>query len=210
MIDNLSIRLETQNDWAEVENLTREAFWNVYRPGAVEHFVLHCFRNSDAFIVPLDLVAELDDKIVAHVMFARSEISTKSGAIPILTFGPISVAPNLQRRGIGKTLLSFALKKASDMGFGAAAICGNIEFYGKLGFVVAKNSGVQYADDPEANYFLIKELQPGFLDGIVGTYKDPKEYFVAEEHINAFHAYEANFPEKEKLALPGQLTHETL
>lgn len=210
MTNSLSIRLETPNDWAEVENLTREAFWNVYRPGAVEHFVLHCFRKSDAFVPPLDLVATIDEKIVAHVMFARSQITTSSGTLPIVTFGPFSVTPNLQRRGIGKTLLSFALNKASDLGFGAVAICGNSQFYEKLGFVVAKTLSVRYADDPEADYFLIKELKPGFLESVVGTYRDPAEYFVAQEHVDEFHAYEANFPVKEKLALPGQLTHESL
>ena len=91
------------------------------------------------------------------------------------------------------------------MGAGALAITGNIDFYGKSGFVPVKTKGVRYADDPEADYFLIKELTPGFLDGISGTYKDPEGYFVCEKNSEAFEQFEATFPKKEKLKLPGQL-----
>ena len=97
------------------------------------------------------------------------------------------------------------MEKAKEMGAGALAITGNIDFYGKSGFVPAKNKGVRYADDPEADYFLIKELTPGFLDGISGTYKDPEGYFVCEKNSEAFEQFEATFPKKEKLKLPGQL-----
>ena len=87
------------------------------------------------------------------------------------------------------------MEKAREMGAGALAITGNIDFYGKSGFVPAKTKGVRYADDPEAYYFLIKELKPGFLDGVSGTYKDPE----------GFEKFEATFPAKEKQMLPGQL-----
>ena len=91
------------------------------------------------------------------------------------------------------------------MGAGALAITGNILFYGKSGFVPAKTKGVRYADDPNADYFLIKELTPGFLNGISGTYKDPEGYFVCEKDPAAFERFEAEFPKKQKLKLPGQL-----
>ena len=70
------------------------------------------------------------------------------------------------------------MEKAREMGAGALAITGNIDFYGKSGFVPAKTRGVRYADDPDADYFLIKERNPGFLDGISGTYKDHDGYFL--------------------------------
>ncbi len=117
---NITIRLETKDDYKAVENLTREAFWNVYRPGCMEHYLLHCYRDDPAF-------------------------------------------------------------------------------------VPAKTKGVRYADDPEADYFLIKELTPGFLEGISGTYKDPEGYSVCEKNPEAFEQFEATFPKKEKLKLPGQL-----
>ena len=97
------------------------------------------------------------------------------------------------------------MEKAQEMGAGALAITGNILFYGKSGFVPAKTKGIRYADDPEADYFLIKELIPGFLDGISGNYKDLEGYIVCEKNPEDFEKFEAAFPQKEKLKLPGQL-----
>lgn len=200
---NYIIRNETPADYREVENLTREAFWNVYRPGCLEHYVLHEFRNRGDFVPELDLVMEVDRELAGHVMYARSAIRTDDGrTVPIMTFGPISIAPRLKRRGYGTILLRRSMELARETGAGALAITGNIGFYGKSGFVVAKTKDVRYEDDPEADYFLIAELEPGFLDGISGTYKDPEGYFVDEGEAEAF---DAGFPPKEKLKLPGQL-----
>ena len=202
-MQNIIIRNETSADYRTVENLTREAFWNVYRPGCLEHYVLHTFRTDPAVVPELDLVMEKDGEIMGHVMYVRSAIKTDDGrTIPIMTFGPISIAPQFKRQGYGKVLLEYSMEKAKEMGAGALAITGNIGFYGKSGFVVSKNRGVRYEDDPDADYFLITELEPGFLNGITGTYKDPDGYFVDENEAEAF---DAAFPPKEKLKLPGQL-----
>lgn len=216
-----TIRQEVPADFSIVENLTREAFWNVYRPGCLEHYVLHCYRSRPDFIPELSLVVEGEGEIVAHVMFSWSEIlldedcpralaAVKSDSsnrhLKMMTFGPISVRPDLQRQGIGKMLLDYAMERAREMGGGCLAMCGNIRFYGKCGFEVATAKGVRYADDPDgdAPYFLIRELTPGFLEGVRGTYKDPQGYFVSEMEAEEF---DKQFPPKEKKLLPGQLTH---
>ena len=202
-MQNIIIRSETPADYRIVENLTREAFWNVYRPGCLEHYVLHTFRTDTAFVPELDLVMERSGEIIGHVMYVRSAIQTDDGReVPIMTFGPISIAPAWQRQGFGKKLLDYSMGKAREMGAGALAITGNIDFYGKSGFVVSKALGIRYVDDPNADYFLIAELEPGFLNGITGTYKDPTGYFVDEKEAEKF---DASFPPKEKLRLPGQL-----
>lgn len=203
---NIIIRLEEKSDYRTVENLTREAFWNVYRPGCMEHYVLHCYRNDPAFVPELDFVMELDGELIGQVIYVRSEINCDDGRkIPIMTFGPISIAPAFKRQGYGKLLLDYSMNQAEKLGAGALAITGNIDFYGKSGFVPAKTKEIRYADDPEADYFLIKELKHGFLNGISGTYKDPEGYFVCEKNPEAFEKYEAIFPAKQKLKLPGQL-----
>ena len=202
-MQNYTIRTETPADYRTVENLTREAFWNVYRPGCTEHYVLHRFRGLPDFVPELDLVMEVEGKLVGHVMYVRSAIQTDDGrTVPIMTFGPISIAPEYKRRGYGTILLRCSMEKAKEMGAQALAITGNIDFYGKSGFVVSKTKGVRYEDDPDADYFLIAELEQGFLDGISGTYKDPAGYFVDEQEAEEF---DAAFPPKEKLKLPGQL-----
>lgn len=203
---NIIIRHETKDDYRNVENLTRESFWNVYRPGCTEHYVLHCYRNDPAFVPELDFIMELDGKLIGQIIFVRSEIDCDDGRkLPIMTFGPIGIAPEYKRRGYGKRLLDYSMEKACKMGAGALAITGNILFYGKSGFVPAKTKNIRYADDPDADYFLIKELIPGFLNGVSGSYKDPEGYFVCEKDPEAFERFEATFPKKEKQKLPGQI-----
>lgn len=200
------IRLETPNDYRKVENLTREAFWNVYRPGCMEHYVLHCYRDREDFVPELDFVIEKDGEIIGHVMYVRAKIQADDGReIPIMTFGPISIAPEYKRKGYGKTLLDYSMEKAKKMGVGALCMEGNIDFYGKSGFVVASTKGIHYYAEPreeEVPYFLLKELKEGFLDGITGVYHTPEGYFVDEKAVEKF---DADFPSKEKLKLPGQL-----
>ena len=203
---SIIIRRETEADYRKTEELTREAFWNVYRPGCMEHYVLHRYRSDPAFVPELDFVMESDGKLIGQGIYVRSEIDCDDGSkVPIMTFGPIGIAPEFKRKGYGKRLIDYSMEKAAEMGAGALAITGNILFYGKSGFVPAKTKGVRYADDPEADYFLIRELAPGFLDGISGTYKDPAGYFVCEKDPKGFEEYEASFPEKQKLKLPEQL-----
>ena len=206
------IRLEQPKDYREVENLTREAFWNVYRPGCTEHYVLHLFRTNPDFIPELDLVMEEDDKIIGHVMFSKAEIILDDGShFPTWTFGPISIHPAYKRKGYGLKLLQYALEKAKKMGIGLLQMEGNIEFYKHAGFDLASKMKIHYhaeQRESEVPYFLAQELIPGYWGDREGTYAPPKGYFVAEEHPEAFEAYEATFPKKEKLRLPGQLGYE--
>ena len=205
-METIIIRNETPADRRAVEHLTREAFWNVYRPGCLEHYVLHVLRDDPAFVPELNLVMERDGELIGHVMFMRAAIRADDGrALPIMTFGPISIAPAYQRRGYGKRLLDHALERAAAMGAGCICMEGNIGFYGHCGFVVAGTRGLRYHGVPEGEevpFFLCRELQAGFLDGVTGVYGPPTGYFVDENEADAF---DAAFPPKEKLKLPGQL-----
>ena len=208
----MTIRLEQTKDFREIENLTREAFWNVYRPGCTEHYVLNQYRTNPDFIPELDFVMEEGDKIIGHVMFSKAEIMLDDGTpYPSWTFGPISIHPDYKRKGYGLKLLQYALEKAKEMGIGLLQMEGNIEFYKHAGFDLAKKMKIHYHAEPrdaEVPYFLAQELIPGWLksNGITeATYQPPKGYFVADENPEAFEAYEATFPPKVKLRLPGQL-----
>lgn len=200
------IRLERKEEHREVENLVRESFWNVYRPGCLEHYVLNQLRNDTAFIPELDFVMERDGKLIGQNMFMRAEIKADDGRlIPIMTMGPICIVPELQRRGYGKILLDYSLEKASKLGCGAVCFEGNINFYGKSGFTFAKDFGIRYHGlplDADSSFFLCKELQSGFLDGITGEYAPPQGYFVDEKEAEDF---DKSFHRKTKLKLPGQI-----
>jgi len=202
----ITIRLEEKQDYRAVENLIRESFWNVYRPGCSEHYVIHVLRDDPAFVKELDFVMELDGILIGQNMFMRTIINADDGRdIPILTMGPICITPELKRKGYGKQLLDYSLEKAAEMGFGAVLFEGNIGFYGKSGFDYARNFGIRYHDLPEGaddSFFLCKELVPGYLDDVAGVYQTPPGYYVTDEAVAEFDTY---FPQKVKLKLPGQL-----
>lgn len=204
--DNLIIRRETPADYEAVERLTREAFWNVYRPGCTEHYVVHVLRRDPDFVPELDLVLEQDGQLIGHILYMRAKITADDGReIPMMTFGPISIHPAFQRKGLGKRLLEASMAKAAALGAGVLCIEGNIAFYGKSGFVVAGTRGIRYHGAPEQEivpYVLLKELRQGFLDGVTGVYHTPGGYYVDEAEADAF---DRNFPPREKLKLPGQL-----
>ena len=204
--DNIVIRLEKKEEYREVENMVRESFWNVYRPGCLEHYVLNQLRNDPDFIPELDFVMEEEGKLIGQNMFMRATIKADDGRdIPIMTMGPICITPERKGKGYGKILLDYSLEKAKELGCGAVCFEGNIDFYGKSGFAQASTFGIRYHGLPEgadASFFLCKELIPGYLDGITGEYATPQGYFVDEEATEIF---DQAFPVKEKLKLSGQI-----
>ena len=204
--NDIIIRLEKKVEYREVEKLVRESFWNVYKPGCSEHYVLHVLRDDPAFVKELDFVMEKGGRLIGQNVFVRTVINADDGRdIDVLTMGPICIAPELKRKGYGKLLLDYSLEKAAEMGFGAVLFEGNIDFYGKSGFDYARKFGIRYHDLPEGaddSFFLCKELIPGYLDEVTGVYQTPQAYYVDDADVNEF---DRMFPEKEKLKLPGQI-----
>lgn len=201
-----TIRPERREEQRTVEELVRESFWNVYRPGCMEHYLLHCLRDAPGFVPELNFVMEKNGKLIGQNVFFRTTIHADDGReIPIMTMGPICIAPEFKRQGYGKKLLDYSLEKAAALGAGALCFEGNIKFYGKSGFDFASRFGIHYHGLPEgadASFFLCKELKPGYLDGITGEYAPPQAYLVGEAETEAF---DRTFPPKEKKVLPGQL-----
>ena len=204
--DNIIIRLERKGEYRKVETLVRESFWNVYRPGCMEHYVLNQLRDDPAFVPELDFVMEQNGELIGQNMFMRANIKADDGReVPIMTMGPICISPERKRKGYGKILLDYSLERAKELGCGAVCFEGNIDFYGKSGFTYASTFGIRYHGLPEgedASFFLCKELIPGYLDDVTGVYEIPQGYYVDEAEVEAF---DQEFEPKEKLKLPGQL-----
>ena len=205
-MNDYKIRFEEPKDYRVVENLIRESFWNVYRPGCSEHYVIHVLRNDPAFVKELDFVMEQDGNLIGQNMFMKTVINADDGRdIPVLTMGPICITPKLKRKGYGKALLDYSLEQAKVLGFGAVLFEGNIAFYGKSGFDYARKFGIRYHDLPEgadSSFFLCRELIPGYLQGVTGVYQTPQGYYVDDADVEEF---DKSFPPKEKLRLPGQI-----
>ncbi len=204
--NDLIIRLERKEEYREVENLVRESFWNVYRPGCLEHYVLNQLRGHKDFVPELDFVMEQKGVLIGQNMFMRTFIKADDGRdIPIMTMGPICITPELKRKGFGKILLDYSLEKAKEQGCHGVCFEGNIDFYGKSGFDYASKFGIRYHGLPagaDDSFFLCKELTPGYFDGITGEYTTPEGYYVDEEAASEF---DKQFAYKEKLVLPGQI-----
>lgn len=203
---NYQIRLERKDEYRETENLVREAFWNVYRPGCLEHYVLHCLRKDKNFVPELDFVMEQDGRLIGQVVFVTANILADDGRdVPVMTMGPISIMPDMQGRGYGKALLDYSLERALELGCGAVCIEGDVNFYSKSGFVYAREKGLCYhglAEGMDDSFFLCKELISGYLNGITGEYATPTGYLVDEAAAEEF---DKDFPVKEKQRRPGQL-----
>ena len=197
-------RPETENDFAAVEFLTREAFWNKYQPGCEEHYLLHSLRGSASVIPELCDVCELDGEIIGHICYTHSKVVSQSGEIfPVVTFGPISVRPDMQGKGVGGHLIRATMQRAASMGFAGVVITGNPAYYHRFGFRPAIDFGILYEGGVSFPEFMAAELTPGSLSAVSGcTSFAPEFSMIREEDVLAF---DAAFPKKERLRLPGQL-----
>ena len=204
-MDNVIIRLETKNDYRSVENLTREAFWNVYKPGADEHYFVHTMRSHPDFISELAFVLELDGEIVGNIMYTKAWLEDECGnRKEILSFGPICVAPKYQRQKLGKMLIEHSFNVARGMGYDVNINFGNPGNYVSRGFVSCKKKNVSFVR--EGNFptaLLVCELVPGALEGKKWMYV-PSTAADCCDDTAAVEAFDATFPKKEKKWMPSQ------
>lgn len=199
-IENVHIRQERAADFRKVEELTREAFWDVNVPGCDEHFLVHLIRDAKEFIPELDLVAENDGEIVGNIIYAHSRVIAADGTVfPVLTFGPLSVLPDYQKKGIGRRLIRYSVDRAKEMGFPAILIYGDPAYYSKIGFEAAEKFNIRNGHGMFAAALQAYELYPGALQGISGRFEEGEAYQMDPAQAVEF---DKTFPFKE--------THETL
>ena len=192
----VEIRLEKPQDHRQVEFVVREAFWNVYAPGCTEHYLIHIMRPSPNFVSQLDFVAVADNKIVGSVVFLKGKILGDDGASyeDVLSLGPIAVLPSYQRKGIGHMLVNQAKIEAARMGYRAILLCGDPQYYSKLGFKPAEIFGIRTAENKYFDALQVLPLYEGALNGISGRYFEDEIYLVDEEKAKLF---DQQFPAKE-------------
>jgi predicted N-acetyltransferase YhbS len=198
----LIMRLEEEKEYREVENVTREAFWDLYKPGCDEHLLVHKLRKSRVFIPELDIVAIFQKQLAGHIIYARSKILTEdTKEFETITFGPVSVLPQYQRKGIGSALIRHTMVLAEKKGYKAVVIYGNPGYYHRFGFQNAASFGITTSDGKNFDAFMICELSKNCLQGISGKFYDDPLYTIATEELESF---DSNFPYKEKHITPTQ------
>lgn len=198
----ITIRQEKPADYEAVETLVREAFYNMYIPGCVEHYLVHLMRDHEDFVPALDLVAEEDGTIVGQIMYTKATLTDEAGTVKeILTFGPLAVAPAHQRQGIGKALIARSFALAQAMGVEAVVIFGSPSNYVSSGFVSCKKHRVTTPEGRHPAAMMVRELVPGALAGHTWIYRDSPVMAVSEE---AAARYDAMLPPMEKHWQPSQ------
>lgn len=199
------IRNETPADYRAVENLTRESFWNVYKPGADEHYFVNQMRSHPDFIPELAFVLEKDGEIIGNIMYTKAWLEDEKGERKeILSFGPLCIAPQYQRQKLGKLLIEHSFAAARQLGYDVNINFGNPGNYVSRGFVSCKKKNVSFVR--EGNFptaLLICELVPGVLDGKSWMYI-PSTAADCCEDTAAVEAFDATFPAKEKAWMPSQ------
>ncbi|MFC2043730.1 GNAT family N-acetyltransferase [Chloroflexota bacterium] len=196
------IKNEREKDYRIVEELTREAFWNLYAPGCTEHFILHNLRNSVDFIPELDFIAEKEGRIVGHIVYSRGKIQDKKGVEKeVISFSPASVLPGFQKQRIGSALTNHTIRIATSMGYSAICIYGDPRYYSRFGFRCGEKYDIKTADDKFAVALLVIELKQGALINMPGSFIESTAFEVNE---NEFAEYDATFPFKEKAETESQ------
>lgn len=202
MDQKIIIRNEEKRDWATVETITRQAFYNLYVPGCAEHYLVHIMREHEDFIPELDFVLELNGKIIGNIMYTKAKLTDENGTPKdILTFGPISILPAYQRMGYGKMLLEHSFQKAMQLGYDVIVIFGSPSNYVSRGFKSCKKYHVCIEDDKYPAAMMVKELIPHVLDGHTWSYEDSPVMAVSEEEAER---YDATLEPMEKKYLPSQ------
>jgi len=203
-MENLTIRLETEKDYRVVENLTREAFWNVYTPGAAEHYFTHMMRSHKDFLPELAFVLEKDGEIIGNIMYTKSRLLSDDGEKKeIVSFGPICVAPAYQRKGCSRLMIEHSFEKARRMGYEVCVNFGNPANYVGRGFVSCKKKKVCLGENNYPTALLVCELVPGALEGKKWQFI-PSDADACCEDTTAVEAFDATFPPLEKAWKPSQ------
>lgn len=195
-MSNLIIRNETEADYKIVEKITRDAFWDVNFLGCNEHYLAHILRDHKDFISELDFVVELDGQVIGNIMYTKSALVDENGAEKeILTFGPVSIAPEFQRMGYGKRLIEYSLEKAAEMGHEAVVIFGSPANYIPCGFKSCKKYNISLSDGTYPCAMLVKELKQDALSGKKWIYRESPAYSFDEKDAEEF---DKQFEKREK------------
>lgn len=198
----LTIRNEKEEDYKIVEEITRNAFYNLYVPGCVEHYLVHIMRQHEDFIPALDFVAELDGQVIGNIMYTKAKLVDEEGCEKaILTFGPVSIAPEYQRMGYGKRLIEHSFEQAVSLGYDVIVIMGSPMNYVSRGFKSCKKYNVCLENGKYPAAMMVKELIPNALDGRKWLYRESPIMAISEDEAMR---YDDSFEKIEKRHQPSQ------
>lgn len=198
----IKIRNEEETDYERVEEITRKAFWNLYIPGCIEHYLVHVMRSHKDFLPELDLVIEVDNQIIGNIMYTKAKLVDECGKEKeILTFGPVCILPEYQRMGYGKKLMEYSFEQAIALGYDVIVIFGNPSNYVSRGFKSCKKYNICIENGTYPAAMMVKELKPEVLDGMKWVYYDSAVMKIDEQEAERF---DESMEKMEKKIQPSQ------
>ena len=200
--EKVVIRPEEPSDYRGAEEVILSAFWNKYRPGCNEHFIVHKLRESDAYLPQLSRIAVVDGEIAGGIYYSKALLENDTATKEILLFGPLCVAPKWQGRGIGRMLLEETLELARKAGYEGVVITGEPDYYPRLGFKTCDQFGITTADGKNFDAFMGIELVPGGLSDFGGRFIEPEVFENISEKENERYTQSFDAPPVQKF--PGQ------
>ncbi|MBN2509005.1 MAG: N-acetyltransferase [Spirochaetales bacterium] len=193
---DIDIRKTTEADYQATEHITREAFWNLYVPGCDEHYLLHAIRSHEDYMHDLDYVALINGEIIANIVYTKSHvISDSNRKVETLTFGPISVKPEYQRKGIGSLLIKKTIELIKESDIPAVIIFGHPHNYVKHGFVSSKHYQTGIDGNRYPTSLLVYMINKEIFHGSTWTFHESTVCNVDSKKAELF---DKGFPEKEK------------
>lgn len=187
MNEMIRIRKEEETDYEKVEEITRKAFWNLYIPGCIEHYLVHVMRPHKDFLPELDLVIEVDNQIIGNIVYTKTKLIGESGEEKdILTFGPVCILPKYQRKGYGKKLMEYSFEQAIALGYDVIVIFGSPNNYVSRGFKSCKRYNVCLENETYPAAMMVKELKPDALDGRRWVYYQSPVFEIDEQEAQHF------------------------
>lgn len=199
----VTIQRIIKKDFYKTENITREAFWNLYKPGCNEHLILHNLRKSKCYISELDLVAVFENEIIGHIISTKAKIlDSLDNEHEILCVGPFSILPKFQKKGIGLKLLNESIVVAKELDYLGMILFGTPKYYHRLGFRNAKEFGISTKDGHNFEPFMALSLQANGLGNLKGRFYEDNAF---ETNPGDLIEFEKKFPNKEKLKTQTQL-----
>ena len=200
--DEIEIREETEDDRYQVELMTQHAFWNKYRPGCNEHYLVHKLRQDRDYLPELSRIALKDGAVIGCIMYSKARVVDGTDTHEVITFGPLCVEPEWQGSGVGELLLRETMKLAADQGYKGIVIFGEPDYYPRFGFKTCDNFHITTADGKNFNAFMAYELVKGSMKGIKGKFYEAKVFEkLLEEEVEEFNQ---RFPKLTKVNFPGQ------
>ena len=193
--------------YSETEFLNRDAFWDLYAPGCVEHFLVHRLRRHADNVPELDLVACQNDtgKVLGNIVCSKARIlGPDSQSTEALCVGPLAVLPEYQKQGLGTALMNAAIAAAKDLGYRAMVLYGNPAYYNRFGFVNAQTYEIQTSQGMNFDAFMVLELYPEGLKGVTGRFHESEAFAFGPEEAEEF---DKAFPPREKHVTDTQLKH---